>query len=344
MPTHTDKNLITGQNLITGMGSALVDLFADISDAELAALGSAKASSSLVSVARTQELAQDVAIHTRLPGGSAANTIAGIATLGAPTGFIGKIGDDEMGAVFAQAFARLGTRFPIHPSAEPTGHCVVLVTPDAERTMHTVLGASVTLAANEIDAALLADTALLFAEAYVLDSPPMRAAFLSAAQQIRANGGRVGLSLSDALCVARHRDILQNLLTTQIDIVLANKAEALALAQTGDIASAANWLLAQSQNAGLIGAITLSAQGALVLDGTTTHHIAAEKIDDVVDLTGAGDQFAAGFLAALMGGQTPQQAGKIGAVLAAEVIRHFGPRPQSDLKALLVARGLHFAD
>ncbi len=341
MPTPPPKNRITG------MGSALVDLFADISDAQLAELGSPKASSTLVSAHRTKELAEFASIHTRLPGGSAANTIAGIAALGVPTGFIGKIGNDEMGRFFADAFTKLNVRFPAPtppPNAPPTGHCVVLVTPDGERTMHTVLGAAVTLAADDVDTALLADTNLLFAEAYVLDSETMRDAFLFAAHTIRANGGRVGLSLADAQCVDRHRDMLKNLLTDKIDIVLANEAEARALAPSDtidDINATAAWLHAQKPNGGLDGAITLSAKGALVL-GAKPHHVAAEKIDDVVDLTGAGDQFAAGFLGGLMYGKSPQQAAEIGVIMASEVIRHFGPRPQHDIKKVMAAHNLRF--
>ncbi|MGI9440735.1 MAG: PfkB family carbohydrate kinase, partial [Parvibaculales bacterium] len=167
---------------------------------------------------------------------------------------------------------------------------------------------------------------------------------LFAAHTIRANGGRVGLSLADAQCVDRHRDMLKNLLTDKIDIVLANEAEALALAQSDtidDINATAAWLHAQKPDGGLDGAITLSAKGALVL-GAKPHHVAAEKIDDVVDLTGAGDQFAAGFLGGLMHGKSPQQAAEIGVIMASEVIRHFGPRPQHDIKKVMAAHNLHF--
>ncbi len=313
-------------SLITGMGAALVDLFADVSEAELTKLGSPKASMSLIDAARSAELQQSVSVHTRRPGGSAANTIAGIAALQVPTGFIGKIGDDALGQVFVADFERLNVRFPttpLEPSEPPTGHCLVLVTPDGERTMHTVLGASVTTAKEDLDDALLADTGLLFAESYVLDSPSAGDAFIEAAQRVRS-GGRVALSLSDSLCVERHRPRLHELLGNAVTIVLANEAEALALAETDTIATAADWMLARK----LSGAITLGAKGALALDGDTVSAVPAVKIDDVVDLTGAGDQFAAGFLATLMAGQSPQKAAQIGVVAAGEVIRHFGPRPK----------------
>jgi sugar/nucleoside kinase (ribokinase family) len=161
--------------LITGMGAALVDLFAHVSEAELAALGSPKASMSLVEPARSDEMQKAVHVHESQPGGSIANSIAGIAALGVASGFIGKIGDDALGAVFTDAFTRANVRFPVTPmDALPTGHCLVLVTPDAERTMHTVLGASVTTDTADIDAALLADTGLLFGEGYLWDSPSAR--------------------------------------------------------------------------------------------------------------------------------------------------------------------------
>ena len=322
--------------LITGMGGALVDMFANVSEAELAELGSPKSSMSLIDAARSVELQNHLRVHDRQAGGSAANTIAGIAALGFSCGFIGKLGDDALGEIFLHGFDKLRVRFPNPVAPAPTGHCLILITPDAERTMHTVLGASITTSTNDLDAQLLADTDLLFVEAYVMDSSPTQTAFLTAAQKVRAQGGRVALSLSDALCVARHRATLHDILGGAVDIVLANEAEALALTESDSVADAADWMLARR----LDGAITRSAKGALVLDTSRARAVPALKIDDVVDLTGAGDQFAAGFLAALMSGQSPQRAAEIGAVAAAEVIRHFGPRPQTDILPLLSERGL----
>jgi sugar/nucleoside kinase (ribokinase family) len=329
-------------SLITGMGAALVDLFADVSDAELTALGSAKASMSLIDAAQSAQMQAGLRVHTHRPGGSAANTVAGIAGLGQGAGFLGKIGDDELGRVFAHAFEQLEVGFPVSPcdaAQHPTGHCLVLVTPDAERTMHTVLGASVTTSGDDMDANLLSQTGLLFAEGYVWDSPSARSGFLQAAQSVRAQGGKVALSLSDAFCVERqHADFLA-LLDGHIDIILANETEAQALFGSKDIDG---WTRALSGR-DILMAVTMGAQGVCLIDGAQATHIATQPVSDIVDLTGAGDQFAAGFLAALHNGVDPQTAARIGNLAASEVIRHFGPRPQSNLRELLAENGLDFS-
>ena len=328
--------------LITGMGAALVDLFADVSEQELQDIGSPKASMSLIEAAQSTALRSQVRVHTHQPGGSAANTVAGIAGLGQAAGFFGKTADDPLGARFAQAFDDLGVAFPAtagDPADAPTGHCLVLVTPDAERTMHTVLGASITTSYADIDADTLAQTGLFFSEGYVWDSPSARDAFLHAAQSIRANGGKVAFSLADGFCVERHHADFVNLLEAHVDILLANKAEAKALFGT----DAPGGIAAAAQANGLLAAITMSADGALIIDDTQATHVPAHPVSDVVDLTGAGDQFAAGFLAALHNGASPVDAGRAGVLTASQVIRHFGPRPQSDIRALLAENDLNFA-
>jgi sugar/nucleoside kinase (ribokinase family) len=329
----------TAPKLITGMGAALVDLFADIDDAGLQALGSPKASMSLIDTERSVAMRENLHVHTQRAGGSAANTIAGLAALGQETGFIGKIGDDALGALFSDSMTDLGVRFPVTPldaEAHPTGHCLVLVTPDAERTMHTVLGASVTTAPEDLNNDLLAQTGLIFAEGYIWDAEPGRAAFTQAARQVRAQGGQAAFSLADAYCVDRHRAAFHRLLTEDIDIVLANLAEAHALFETDNF----DEVIAGMRGLGLLGVVTMSAEGAMVIDHDTVERVPAVAVDDVQDLTGAGDQFAAGFFAGLVNGQTPAQAAGIGVVMASEVIRHFGPRPQSDLAALMQRHGL----
>ena len=328
---------------ITGMGAALVDLFADVSDDTLAALGSAKASMALIDAAQSATMRTEVNVHTQRPGGSAANSIAGMAALGVATGFVGKTGDDALGQVFADDFARLNVAFPRNTNQAngaadrlPTGHCLVLVTPDAERTMHTVLGAAVTTAPDDLDADLLSDTALFFAEGYIWDSPTAKQAFLQAAEKVRGQGGKVAFSLADGFCVERHHGDFMALLDSHIDIVLANEAEITALFGSDDPQNIAP-LFAKHN---LLGAVTYGADGAYVFDGDEMAHVAAQKIDDIVDLTGAGDQFAAGFLAALHSGKTPEKAAATGIIAASEVIRHFGPRPQTDVAAQLAAAGL----
>jgi sugar/nucleoside kinase (ribokinase family) len=311
--------------LITGMGAALVDLFAAVSDEELAALGSPKASMSLIDAAQSSALQEKVAVDTHQPGGSIANSIAGMAALGMATGFIGKIGNDELGRVFTDAFTQAQVRFPVTPmDTAPTGHCLVLITPDAERTMHTVLGASVTTEINDLDAALLADTDLLFGEGYLWDSPSARDAFMAAAAKMRAQGGKVAFSLADGLCVARHHEAFMALLG-EIDILLANEAEIEALLGTDAPDAIAEKLAAFN----LVAAVTFGADGAHLFAQDNRAHVPAQKLtaDEIVDLTGAGDQFAAGFLAGLHQGKAMEVAAQMGIDAASAVIRHIGPRP-----------------
>lgn len=315
--------------LITGVGAALVDLFASVSDAELDALDSPKASMSLVDAAQSQAMQAKLDINARRPGGSIANSIAGMAALGAATGFIGKIGDDALGQVFATAFDKADVRFTGAPHADlPTGHCLVLVTPDAERTMHTVLGASVTTCEADIDALLIADTGLLFGEGYLWDSPDARAAFIAAADKVHAQGGKVAFSLADGLCVERHHAEFTALLDSHIDMLLANEAEIEALLGTQNPEAIADGLAAHNVSA----AITFGAGGVYVFDAGAHTHIAAQTLteDEIVDLTGAGDQFAAGFLAEWHRGQTLTAAAQKGVATASAVIRHIGPRPPLD--------------
>jgi sugar/nucleoside kinase (ribokinase family) len=333
---------MSSSSLITGMGAALVDLFADVSDQELAQIGSEKASMSLIDAAHSRSMQETLTVHTHQPGGAAANTIAGVANLGQAAGFFGKTADDALGTVFSDAFRALGVRFPVRPGSPelaPTGHCLVLVTPDAERTMHTVLGASVTTTKSDLDSDTLNQTGLLYGEGYLWDTPDARDAFLMAAEQVRAQGGKVAFSLADGLCAARHKSDFSNLLTTHVDILLANKAEAVSLFGTEDMKETVE----QIQRLDIIAAITLGADGALIINPENVIVVPACQVDDVVDLTGAGDQFAAGFLTALHNGATPEQAGRAGVLAASEVIRQFGPRPQADIRALLAAHDLDFA-
>jgi sugar/nucleoside kinase (ribokinase family) len=332
---------MSSSSLITGMGAALVDLFADVSDPELAQIGSEKASMSLIDAARSSAMQETLSVHTHQPGGAAANTIAGIAHLGQAAGFFGKTADDALGAVFSEAFSALGVHFPVRPGAPeiaPTGHCLVLVTPDAERTMHTVLGASVTTTKDDLDADTLNQTGLLYGEGYLWDTPDARDAFLMAATQVRSQGGKVAFSLADSFCATRHHGAFSDLLESHVDILLANEAEAVALFGAEERSS----IIEQIQRLGVLTAVTLGADGALIISPEQAIEVPARRVEDVVDLTGAGDQFAAGFLAALHNGATPEQAGHVGVLAASEVIRHFGPRPQADMRAPLAAHGLDF--
>ncbi len=320
-----------------GMGAALVDVFADISEADLAALGSPKSSMSLISPAEAQKLEAAVQLHTRASGGSAGNTIAGIAALGLTTGFIGKVGQDELGAFFKDDMAAVNTAFATTPHPElPTGRCIVLITPDAERTMHTLLGASVATQADDLDRDMLAHTDILFGEGYIWDSESAHAAFLEAAEIVRHHGGRVALSLSDPFCVERHHARFEEALDSHIDIVLANQAEAEAMFGASN---PLQWATA-ARGLGLEAAITRGAEGALLISADDTVAIHAERVANIIDLTGAGDQFAAGYLSGRALGKSLEESGRRGAIAAAEVISHIGPRPQDDVGARLTTAGL----
>lgn len=325
--------------LITGMGAALVDLFADVDDATLENLGSPKGSMTLVDPPRAAELSAGVDIHTHRPGGSAANTVAGLAGLGMAGGFIGKVGDDALGQIFTASMTDLGVTFPVTPcdaSVHPTGNCLVLVTPDAERTMHTLLGASVTTASEDLRTDMLDATGILFCEGYVWDSPTAREAFLHAAAHVKAGGGKIGFSLSDSFCVERHREDFLKLFENDIDILLANTAEAttlLGVDQMDDVVTAMH-------EARVDGAITFGPEGAVIVSGDEVVSVPARAVDKVVDLTGAGDQFAAGYLCGVATGRDPETCGTMGALAASEVIQHFGPRPEAGLIEVFAANGL----
>ncbi len=322
---------------VVGMGAALVDVFANVTDAVLADIGSAKGSMSLISPDEALALEARVETHTRASGGSAGNTVAGIAALGMPTGFIGKVGSDALGKFFSDDLQRVQTAFASAPHAElPTGRCLVLITPDAERTMHTLLGASVATSVADLDTEMLAQTEILFGEAYIWDSPSAREAFLSAADIVSKNGGRVALSLSDPFCVGRHHSALEAALESHVDIMLANISEAEALFGTTDRSA----LTTAARAFDVEAAITMGPNGALLISPTEALHVEAERVEDVVDLTGAGDQFAAGYLSGRALGIGLAHCGRRGALAAAEVIRHVGPRPHNDIAAVFETAGV----
>jgi len=322
---------------IMGMGAALVDVFANVTEDELSNIGSPKASMSLISPDEAIALEAQIQTHTRASGGSAGNTVAGIAALGLKTGFIGKVGDDELGAFFSEDMRRLATHFPMAPHADqPTGRCLVLITPDAERTMHTLLGASVATETSDLDTAALADTEILFGEGYIWDSASARETFLEAARIVKENGGRVAFSLSDPFCVERHHADLQSFVNQHVDILLSNLAEAQALFGTSEPLG----IVTACRAANIEGAITRGAEGAIIVTQNEAIEISAEHVEKIIDLTGAGDQFAAGYLSGRAEGLSIARSGRRGAIAAAEVIAHVGPRPKEDIAALFMKAGV----
>jgi fructokinase len=274
-------------------------------------------------------------IGSECGGGSAANTCAVAAALGASVAYMGKVADDTLGAVFARDMAAIGVHFPT-PALQggaPTARCLILVTPDGQRTMNTFLGACVAFGEPDVDEALVADSAILYLEGYLFDPPAAQAAFRAAARAARVAGRQVALSLSDAFCVDRHRAAFRALLA-DVDILFANEVEITSLYETnalGDAIEAARADVA-------LAAITRSEAGSTILRGAETVHVAAEPTS-VVDTTGAGDAYAAGFLAALARGKDLAVCGRLGSLAAAEVISHYGARPQSEMSGWWASLG-----
>ena len=320
---------------VLGIGNAIVDVLAEVDDAAIAHLGLPKGGMTLVDARRARDLGAGIAPRLRRSGGSAANTMVGVASLGGKSAFLGKVGDDELGRLFARDLEAAGVTWgrtaPLREEA--TGMCLVLVTADGERTMATFLGASARLGPDDVDEAAVARATFLYLEGYLWDPPPAMAAFRKAAELAHGAGRRVALSLSDRFCVERHRPDFERLVAEEVDVLLGNEDELLALYEAPTLEAALSRLPRRSVTA----AITRGARGAVVLSEGRRLEVPAEAVDRVVDTTGAGDLFAAGFLHGLARGVDAGEAGRMGAVAAAEVIGHFGARPAVDL-ATLVAR------
>ncbi len=320
---------------ILGIGNAIVDVQARADDAFLAAQGMAKGGMALIDAAAAGAIYAAMGAGVESSGGSAGNTCAVAAALGARVGFLGKVADDELGRVFAHDIRAAGVRFPTAPLAEgaPTARCLILVTPDGQRTMNTFLGACVTFGPDDVDEAEVASAGVIYLEGYLFDPPAAQAAFRKASQAAHAAGRKVALTLSDAFCVGRHRAAFRAFVQEETDILFANEAELLSLYETEDFDAA----LAQLRQEVALAAVTRSEKGSVVIAGAETVTVPAVPTQ-VVDTTGAGDAYAAGFLAGLAQGKALAECGRWGSVAAAEAISHFGARPQTDLKAL-VARG-----
>lgn len=314
---------------IIGMGAALVDIIAPMSDTDLQnitqKIGNKKGTMTLIDNNQATAIAALLKKQEMHAGGSVANSIDGISKIdkNIATAFIGKIGDDTLGQFFKNATAAQNTDFSTTPSSLPTGHCISIITPDGERTMHTHLGASTQLSEADIPQSINTAT-IFFGEAYLWDSPTACAAFLSAAQKVRQAGGRVALSLGDSGVCARHRKTLWAALE-YIDILLGNTDEAASLLNRQDknMPQMLNDLLAEVETI----ALTQGAQGVYVASHKeSTHHIPATPITEVIDSTGAGDQFAAGFLAGLLQDKSIIEAGTQGVYYATQIIQKFGAR------------------
>ena len=331
--------MISARYDVLGIGNAIVDVIARTEEDFLLAQGMHKGTMALIDEARAHAIYDAMGPAVETSGGSAANTIVGLASLGARTAFIGKIKDDGLGRAYSHDIRAAGVSFPTKPAVEgpSTGRCYVLVTPDGERTMNTYLGAAQDLQPADIDAEAVAGSALLYLEGYLWDPKNAKDAFLKAAKIAHDAGRKVALSLSDAFCVDRWRDeFLQLMRSRTVDLIFANEAELHSLYQTGDFNTAIAALRADID----VAVVTRSADGCVVVGGDGAEAVPAFPVEQVVDTTGAGDLFAAGFLFGLVRGADDRSCGRLGALAAAEVIQHLGARPERSLRDLARENGL----
>jgi sugar/nucleoside kinase (ribokinase family) len=323
---------------VIGIGNAIVDLLVEVDEATVSRHGLTKGAMTLVDAAQARTHLAAVEPRLRRSGGSAANTMAGVASLGGRSAFLGKVGDDELGRHFVRDLREAGVSIGNVPpsSTEATGLCLVLVTPDHDRTMATFLGASARLGPDDVDAETIAGAKIVYLEGYLWDPPPAMEAFRKAAAIAHQAGRQVALSLSDSFCVERHREAFRRLVADEGDILFCNERELLALYETPDLDTALDRLPGRCVTA----AITRAARGSIVLSCGERHAVAVEPVGRVVDTTGAGDLYAAGFLHGLAQGRPVEECGRLGAIAAAEVISHFGARPEIDLKELAARHGM----
>ncbi len=323
---------------VLGIGNAIVDVLSRTDDAFLAQRGLSKGGMQLIDEAQAQALYADMAPAVEISGGSAANTIAGIASLGGRTAFFGKVRNDQLGDVFAHDIRSLGVTFETAAATmgPATARCLVLVTPDGERTMSTYLGASVGFGPDDVDDAVVAAAQVTYLEGYLWDPQEAKQAFRKAARTARDAGRMVSLSLSDAFCVDRFRGEFRELVRDDVDVLFANEAEIMSLYEVDSFDEAMQIVRKECR----LAALTRSAAGCVITRGDEIHVVDAAKVDSVEDTTGAGDLFAAGFLRGLTQDFELTRCAELGALAAAEVISHIGARPEKDLSALAAEHGL----
>jgi sugar/nucleoside kinase (ribokinase family) len=322
---------------VVGVGNAIVDVLARASDEFLLEQNLAKGAMTLIDEARARELYASIGPAQETSGGSAANTMAGIASLGGKPAYIGRVCNDQLGEIFSHDMRANGVHFAVPPasSGPSTARCFILVTPDAQRTMNTYLGACVDLCPEDVDENLIRRGKVLFLEGYLWDKPKAKEAFVKAARVAATAGRRVALSLSDTFCVARHRASFLDLVQNHVDILFANEGEITALYGTDSFDDAAR----QAREHTALAALTRGARGSVLVTTSAHVEIAAAPVDAVVDTTGAGDLYAAGVLFGLTHGESLAAAGRRGSIAAAEVISHYGARPERSLSQLVAEGG-----
>jgi len=320
---------------VVGIGNAIVDVLAHADEAFILRHGLNKGTMTLIDADRAQTLYAAMGPAVEVSGGSAANTIAGLASLGGKGSFVGKVGADELGRIFSHDIRAAGVGFDTPPSRSgtPTARSFIFVTPDAQRTMNTYLGACTELGPEDVDPAIHTIAKVTYLEGYLWDPPAAKQAFLKAARVAHEAGRRVALSLSDPFCVDRHRAEFRKLVKEHVDILIANETEICSLWQVSEFDQA----LQATRGLCEIAALTRSAKGSVVLAGEEVHVVDAIPVARVVDTTGAGDLYAAGFLYGYTRGMAPYECARIASIAAGEVISHFGARPETPLAQLLPA-------
>jgi len=324
---------------VLGIGNAIVDVIARAEDDFLVAQGMHKGSMALIDEARAQSIYAAMGPAVESSGGSAANTIVGVASFGARAAFVGKVKNDKLGQIFAHDIRAARVAFDTKPASNgpSTARCYIMVTPDGERTMNTFLGAAQDLKPSDIDEDQVASAAVTYLEGYLWDPPQAKEAFVKAAGIAHKAGRRVALTLSDAFCVDRYRgEFLDLIRKGTVDIVFANERELHSLYETADFDTALKGLRSEAK----LAVVTRSEKGSVVVSKAAVETVTAEPVQQVVDVTGAGDLFAAGFLVGLARGKDHRTAARLGGLAAAEVIQHIGARPAVSLKAWAADSGL----
>lgn len=318
---------------VVGIGNALVDVLAHVDDDFLVTHELAKGAMTLIETDRAVELYRALGSAVEMSGGSAANTMVGVASFGGKAAYIGKVNDDDLGDVFGHDLHAVGVTFRTAGPADgvPTGRCIIAVTPDAERTMNTYLGVSSLLSVDDLDEATIAAGSVLYMEGYLYDRDDAKEAFRAAAEISHGAGKLVSLTLSDSFCVDRHRDDFRSLVSDQVDVLFGNTDELLSLYEVETLDEAIDRVSKECR----IAAITDGANGSLIVTRDGVVNVKPEAVDRLLDTTGAGDLYAAGVLYGFTQGRSLDECGRLGSIAAAEVISHVGPRPLVELRTLL---------
>lgn len=318
---------------VVGIGNAIVDVLAKVGDTFLSERNLSKGCMTLVEAQDAGKIYTDIIAEREVSGGSAANTVAGLASLGADCAFIGKVHDDELGQLFKRDIGAAGIDCFTKPLEEgpATGRSIVLVTPDAERSMFTYLGASRKLSAEDIDEKLIKESRITFIEGYLWDEPCAHEAVIKACELAHKHSRKVAFTISDKYCVASHRDNMLEFIEKHVDILFANEEEIKTLFKTEDFNESLDLIKSMVE----IAAVTRDSRGSVVVNGRVKTFVEAEKLENVIDTTGAGDLYAAGFLYGMVKGRSLGTCAMIGSIAASEIISHYGARPEVSLRGFV---------